>query len=1304
MAGVANGVFFAIIAATYKTENRTKDSEQQTKSHNSNHNPNSQPETQGPQTTENTIMTDSTKQQPAAQQKTDAKAIAANRSTHVTAHGGEHSANAIKTGTKETLSGMQAASYAAYALSDAATIFPITPASHMSEQIEAWSVAGRKNLFGQTVQVKEMQSEKGAAGALHGCLSGGALASTFTASQGLMLMIPNIYKISGELLPGVFHVTCRSLAAHALSIFGDHQDLMGVRAAGAAMLGSSSVQECMDLSLVAHLSAIQGSLPFIHFFDGFRTSDEIATIEIISQDDMGKLVDWQAIKRFRDSAMDPLHPMIRGTAQNSDIYFQNREAPNRFYDALPDIVQANMDKVAKLTGRAYKPFDYVGAPDAERVIVTMGSSCDVVDEAVRYLNDHGEKVGVVKVRLFRPFAAERLMAAVPDSVKVLCALDRTKEPGSQGEPLFQDVAMAVLTSGRTSIQVIGGRYGLSSKDFTPTMVKAVFDNMSKVSAGEDTGPGAGTSSTASAGKRRFTVGITDDLTHTSIPIPEAIDTLPTGMNQSIFYGFGSDGTVGANKQAARILGAKAGKWAQEYSWFDSKKSGGLTISYMRLADNPIHSPYLITDADYVACHKDIYVTRGYDMTAPLRDGGIFVLNSPWSASDMDQIFPAELKRGIAGKHARFYNIDASALASKVGLGSRINMIMEVVFLKLSGVMDFSDAAAALKADVQVMYASKGEDVVKKNLDAIDATVTAIEEIKYPASWANAVDPAVKQAEQADLPATKYDPQNEYVEKVLWPMEQLKGDDLPTSAMDPAGFTPPGGTAHEKRRVATHIPEWDPTKCIQCFECSFVCPHAAIRPYVATPEELKGAPASFETIRIRNPKLNEMELRIQVYPEDCVGCGSCAFNCPAPGKALHMQPIESQIDTQKENLHFAQDNISVKDDILPKTTVQGTQLQQPLLEFSACCGGCGETPNVKLLTQLFGDRLIIANATGCSSIWGGYAPALPYTTNKRGHGPAWGNSLFEDNAEYGYGIMKAVKVRRQKLVDLVSEAVAADDLHASDKEILNAWLAGRDDAEASFALGEAVVDVVRPLAKGQAGTTEANLYQQILDYSDMFQKKSIWAVGGDGWAFDIDYGGLDEVLASKENINVLVLDTEGYSNTGGEMSKATQLGSVSSFSLDGKDTPKKRLARMIMQYDYVYVAQVCFGADQQQIIRALQEAEAYDGPSIVVALCPCISWGLKAGMGTATGACKDAVRTGYWTLWRFNPELAKQGKEPLVIDSATPENEAALREFLMGQNRFASLASRNPELSSRLQSELAKEREQNRSELEHMTSV
>ncbi len=1183
---------------------------------------------------------------------------------------------------RQAMDGMTAAAWAAYALSDAAVIYPITPASHMAETVESWAAAGRLNLFGQPVAVKEMQSEKGVAGALHGSLAGGALTSTFTASQGLMLMIPNLYKIAGELLPGVFHVTSRSLAAHALSIFGDHQDIMAVRATGVAMLASASVQECMDLSLVAHLSAIDGSLPFAHFFDGFRTSDEIATIETIAPEAMAALVNWDKVREFRARAMDPEHPEIRGTAQNPDIYFQNREAANRYYDALPAIVENNMARVAALTGRSYHTFDYVGAPDAERVVVTMASSCAVVEQTVRSLNAQGEKVGLVKVRLYRPFDTERFGAALPASARVVCALDRTKEPGSQGEPLLQDVCCALMSLGRGNVRAIGGRYGLSSKDFTPTMARAVFDNMK-----------------ADPMKARFTVGIDDDVTHLSLELGPTLDPLQgRGLTQCIFYGFGSDGTVGASKEAAKIVSDGTGAYVQEYSWYDSKKSGGLTITYLRLGPDPIDAPYLIDRADYVACHKDIYVKRGYRMLEHLKEGGVFVLNAPWATVDeLEEQLPATLKHDIAAKKARLYVIDAAAIAARVGLGARINMIMTTAFFKLSGAMDFSAAVDALKKDVQVMYASKGADVVAKNIQAIDAAAGAIVQVDYPASWGAATEKASENEGSLAVAGTG-GPSKEYLEQVFWPIERLEGDALPVSAMDPAGIVPPGTAAYEKRTVAFMVPEWDVTKCIQCYQCSLVCPHAAIRPYLATGAELDGAPQSYATKPATFKGLEGLHLRIQVYPQDCVGCGSCANNCPAPGKALVMQPLESQLNTQKENLAFAQANVSIKDDLVPPSTVPGTQLQQPLLEFSGACGGCGETPHVKLLTQLFGDRLIMANATGCSSIWGAYSPAMPYTVNRRGHGPAWGNSLFEDNGEYGYGIAKAVKIRRQRLVDLAGSVAQAAETPAEVKALLEAWLAVRDDGDAAYAAGQAAQDAVRTWAgqlEGGAAQQEDSAIpglldqlHEILDSGEMFGKKSVWAVGGDGWAYDIGYGGLDEVLASGENINVLVLDTEGYSNTGGEMSKATQLGSVSGFALDGKATPKKNLGRMMMAYGYVYVAQICLGANMQQAINALREAEAYDGPSIVIALCPCISWGLKAGMGTSIAASKEAVKAGYWPLFRFNPAAAADGKDPLTVDYSAPNGSMA--SFLAGQDRYARLASRKPELSSRLQSELAKD--------------
>ena len=1181
------------------------------------------------------------------------------------------------------MDGMTAAAYAAYALSEAAVIFPITPASRMAETVEAWSAAGKKNLMGQPVMVKEMQSEKGVAGMVHGSLAGGALTSTFTASQGLMLMIPNLYKISGELLPGVFHITSRSLSAHALSIFGDHQDIMAIRPSGICMLASNSVQECMDLSLVAHLSAIQGSLPFAHFFDGFRTSDEIATIETIDQEDMRALVDWDAVARFKAAAMDCAAPMMRGTDQNPDIYFQNREAANRFYNAMPGIVQDNMDAVAKLTGRSYHLFDYVGAPDATCVAVAMGSACDTLAEAAGYLNARGGKVGVLKVRLYRPFDAVACMAAVPETAQVLCALDRTKEPGSAGEPLLQDMVQAVFDSGR-SLQVIGGRYGLSSKEFSPADAIAVFDHMAQFCRGNGNSASASVPN-AQPPLRRFTVGINDDVTHTSIPVGPAVNTLPNSQyKQCIFYGFGSDGTVGANKQAAKLVGDATGGYVQEYSWFDGKKSGGLTISYQRFSNAPIHSPYLVEEADYIGCHKDIYPLRGYPMVEHLKEGGIFALNCPWgSVEALDEHLPAAFKQSLAAKHARLFQIDANALAQKVGLGPRINMIMETVFFKLANVMDFDQAVELLKKDVATLYASKGRRVIDANVAAIEQTVQHLKEVHYPASWAHTEKGAI--ASNAELIANA----DEYVRDYFEPISTLRGDDLPVSAMNPAGFQPLGTTAYEKRRVAVNVPEWDVDRCIQCYQCATVCPHAAIRPFVADEDELTGAPAGFATKPATLPALKGKQLRIQVFPEDCVGCGSCANNCPAPGKALVMKPLGTQLEEQKTNLDFAQKNISPKDHLAAPTTVSTLQLQQPLLEFSGCCGGCGETPHVKMLTQLFGERLIIANATGCSSIWGAYSPSMPYCRHhKSGHGPAWGNSLFEDNAEYGFGITRAMDVRREALAALVQEELddATAQLPDETRSMMEDWLKFRNNANAAGNLGRIIcadLEALRP-----DSPAERDRIAKILAEKTLFEKKSVWIVGGDGWAYDIDFDGLDEVLASKQNVNILVLDTEGYSNTGGEMSKATQLGSVSGFSLDGKPTPKKKLGRMMLQYDYVYVANISLGADMQQAIDAFREAESYDGPSIVVALCPCISWGIHGGMATNVAMSKEAVKCGFWPLFRFDPRRRAQGKDPLQVDYAQPTGN--MQEFLNKQNRFTALAERMPEHSALLQSELAKE--------------
>lgn len=1151
---------------------------------------------------------------------------------------------------KRTVDGCEAAVHVAYALSDVATIYPISPASDMGELADKWAAHGRKNLMGQTMTIREMQSEAGAAGAVHGSLSGGALTTTFTASQGLLLMIPNMYKIAGELLPAVFHVTSRSLSAHALSIFGDHQDVMACRATGFALLGSSSVQECMDLGLVAHLSAIEGSVPFCHFFDAWRTSSEMQTIEMIGYDQIMPLVNWSKVGAFRDRAMNPEHPDVRGTAQNPDVYFQNREAANLYYSRLPDIVSANMKKVSELTGRKYHLFDYVGHPEAEYVIVSMGSSCNVIEETVDYLVGSGEKVGLVKVRLYRPFATRNFLDTLPLSAKTICALDRTKEPGSQGEPLFQDVCTAILGDNRNT-KVIGGRYGLSSKDFTPGMVKAVFDNMR-----------------AASPKPFFTVGITDDLSNLSLPIGKQIWTTPENTVQCKFFGFGSDGTVGANKQAAEMIGANTDLHVQAYFDYDSKKSGGYTVSHLRFGKDPVKSSYLIEQADYIACHKESYVTR-FDLLEGIKPGGIFVLNSSWSAEDMERELPAQMRRTIAEKKLKFFNVDAMKIASDIGLGGRINMIMQTVFFKLVNPIRFDRAVALLKENVRQMYDSKGDAVVAMNLRAIDQATEALLEVPYPESWLHARDPI---PEKVGEPA--------FIADISRPILALQGNKISVSGFSPDGIVPTGTTAYEKRGVAISIPEWDVNKCIECCQCSFVCPHAAIRPVLATDDELKGAPESFGTKKAAgNSALNGLNFRIQVYPEDCQGCGSCAIVCPAD--ALSMKPLTGQRAVQSENLSFAHKHITIKDGLLPRTTVRGSQLQQPLLEFSGACAGCGETPYVKLLTQLFGERIVIANATGCSSIWGASMPSMPYTVNKEGYGPAWGNSLFEDAAEYGYGIATALKHRRNKLQLLVDEAVASSDTPADLRDKLNDWKTNLNNPGASFRSGRELLTSL----KQHPGNPVIN---QIKGHADLLGKKSTWIIGGDGWAYDIGFGGLDHVLASGENINVLILDTQCYSNTGGQTSKATPLGAIAKFASTGKRTSRKELGRMLMTYDSVYVASVALGADKQHTINALIEAEAYEGPSVVIAYCPCINQGIKAGMGASVKEEAYAVAAGYWPLYRFNPELIKTGENSLRVDYKKPDG--TMPEFLNRENRYAHLLKILPEeakvLRSRLQDE------------------
>ncbi len=1149
---------------------------------------------------------------------------------------------------KKIVDGCTAAAYAAYALSDVATVYPITPIASMGETAQQWAMAGIKNMMGQPMIVQEMESELGAAGATHGALAAGALATTFTASQGLMLMIPNMYKIAGELLPAVFHVGCRSLATHALSIFGDHQDVMACRATGFAMLASANVQETHDLAIVAHLAAIEGRVPVLHFFDGWRTSNEMSTISMLDYDTIFSLVDMDKVKAFRDAAMNPEHPDLRGSAQNADVYFQNREAANRYYDAFPEIVKAMMKKVAGATGREYDLVEYHGAADATEVIVSIGSSCDVIAETVDYLNSKGAKTGLVKITLYRPFPTEDFINAIPDSVKTLAVLDRTKEPGSQGEPLYLDVAVAIQESGR-KIRVIGGRYGLSSKEFDPSMVKAVFDEAAKEDA-----------------KRRFTVGITDDVTHLSLDITEHIDITEPGLFQARFYGMGSDGTVGATKQAARIIGDSTEKYAQAYFQYSAKKSGGYTVSQLRIGDTPIKSQYGIERADYIACNKDTYVDR-FELVENLREGGVFVLNASWTPEQLDKRLPDTLKRAIATKKAQFYTIDAQAIAAANGLGVRINMIMIAAFFKLTGIIPYDQALERLEKLITSTYMHEGAQVVQRNIAALTSVADAIKPVNYPKSWNSEADNTG--IEDANLP--------EFVAKVARPCNRLEGNELPVSLFDPAGIMPAGTTAYEKRRIAINIPQWNPDKCVECAICSLVCAHAAIRPVVMTQEEAKAAPADFVSRPMRgSDAVKDMLYRIQVYPEDCTGCGSCSVVCP--GHALTMVPLEPEMNRQIPLLEFAQQHVSVKAGLEPRNTIRGSQLHEPLLEFSGACAGCGETPYVKLLTQLMGERMLIANATGCSSIWGANFPSNAYCTNCNGRGPAWGNSLFEDNAEYGFGMLLAVEQRRDNIALACKEIEADTSLPVDVRDAAAAWVAEKDDPDSSESKGLALLEAIKK-------APESPKYKPVVDGADMLARKSVWAIGGDGWAYDIGFAGIDHVLAQNKKINMLVMDTECYSNTGGQMSKATPLGAVAKYAADGKRTIKKDLGRMMMTYGNIYVASICLGANYQQAITALLEAEAFDGPSIVIAYCPCINHGIRAGMGHDIIEERNAVQSSYWQLYRYNPDLAKQGKDPLTIDAPAPDGN--LIDFINGEDRYADLRMIDPATAAVLQPEL-----------------
>ena len=1148
----------------------------------------------------------------------------------------------------EIMDGNQAAAYISYAFTEVAGIFPITPSSPMAEYVDEWAANGKKNLFGQPVQVVEMQSEGGAAGTVHGSLQSGALTTTYTASQGLLLMIPNMYKIAGEMLPGVFHVSARTLSVHALSIFGDHSDVMGVRSTGFAMLASSSPQEVMDLGAVAHLTAIHCRMPFLHFFDGFRTSHEIQKIEASDYEELRPLVDMESLKAFRAHSLNPEHPATRGTTVNPDIFFQCREACNQKVDAIPEAVEHYMAEISRVTGRPYHLFDYYGAPDAERVIILMGSAAETAKETVDYLISKGEKVGLINVHLYRPFSAEHFLAAVPATCKRLAVLDRTKEPGAMGEPLYQDVC-AIYQQRGIPMEIVGGRYGLSSKDTTPGQILAVFDNLKQ-----------------DVPKHNFTIGIVDDVTYTSLPLTQEIETAPAGQTSAEFWGMGSDGTVGANKNSIKIIGHATDLYCQAYFVYDSKKSGGLTQSHLRFGKTPIRSPYLISAADFVACHTPSYVHK-YDMVKNLKEGGTFLLNCPWDQDGLEQNLPASMKRALAQKHAKLYTIDAIRIARELGLGSRTNTILQAAFFTLTGVIPIAQAVSEMKEAIyKTYYKKKGQAVVDMNNASIDHGINELQEIPIPDSWLDAQDAP----QQSPAPA--------FIQDVVAVMNHQEGDSIPVSTVVKYGMedgTWPAGTSKfEKRGAAVEVPEWDASKCLQCNQCALVCPHAAIRPILLGSAEESAKPAGFDTVDAKGMS-GKYTYRLQVSPYDCTGCGSCVNVCLAKETALTMRPFESQL-AQADNWTYGVEQVEIKRDAISDKNVKASQFAKPYFEFSGACAGCGETPYIKLVTQLFGERMYITNASGCSSAYGGSTPSSPYCTDCKGYGPAWAMSLFEDNAEYAYGYLLGQDAVKRQLVEHV-QALAESGI-AVDQ--CNAYLEKGNDPAVTRQVSDDLLAAIE-----NDNSDAATFIRQNREY---LTKKSVWAFGGDGWAYDIGYGGLDHVLASGKDINVLVLDTEVYSNTGGQSSKSTAAGAIAKFSAGGKEVKKKDLGLMAMSYGYVYVAQVAMGADPNQTLKAIREAEAYPGPSIVICYCPCIEHGMKASMGLSQLEEKKAVECGYWHLYRYDPRRIAEGKNPFQLDSPAPDTDK-LMDFLMGENRFASLKNNFPERADALyQKEIA----------------